>query len=102
MKKKNWIFFQTVHLYNFICKFLPQVMQYLSRGSRYLKISTIMSTLDPWLGLGILFIKITFHGALSEMNKHIICNNFLTVRVKKCAKQNILRIMQRTYSKNLS
>jgi hypothetical protein len=37
------------------------------------------------------------------MNKHIIHNNFLTVRdKKKCLKQNVLRIMQRTYSKIFS
>jgi hypothetical protein len=37
------------------------------------------------------------------MNKRIIHNNLLTVRDnKKCLKQNVLRYMQRTYSKNFS
>jgi hypothetical protein len=38
------------------------------------------------------------------MNKHIMCNNFLTVREKKCLEQNILKIMQRTskFQLNLS
>ncbi len=37
------------------------------------------------------------------MNKHVMRNNFLTVRdKKKCLKQNVLRIMQKTYTKNFN
>ncbi len=62
-----------------------------------------MSTYSPRHELGSLFLNIICYSALSEMNKLIIFNNYLTVwNKKKCLKQNIHRIMQRTYSKNRS
>jgi hypothetical protein len=60
-----------------------------------------VSTQGLWFELGSLLLNIILYSALSEMNKHKMCNKFLAVQDKEnFLKQNVLRIVQRTYNEN--
>ncbi len=73
-------------------------MQYFSAESRYLNNFNCYEHLTSVIKLGSLFLKNYFYTALSEMNKNIMCNNFLQCEIKKRFMQNVLRILQRIYS----
>ncbi len=92
-----------MHFLLFLVSFCFKICNNSVQNQDFSNISTVLSTEDPWLELGSLFLNIIFYSALSEMNKRIMRNNFLTVQdKKKCLKQNVLRIMQRTYRQNFS
>ncbi len=76
----NSAFSQNFHDFLDKCCHISVVVKYIS------KISTVMNSWDINLKVRVPFSKIIHKRALLEMlknQKHILCNNFLTVRDKK-------------------